>query len=198
MKLKYYLRGIGIGVVVTTIIFMISMSIHKNELQSQNVAEKATESKTVAEYESESNQMKDTASTDTQKDTISADTQKDTAATEKKESDSKQIANKDNASTKKATDAKKKEATPKRDETVKSDAKHSEKKVRIEISGGEYSDVICRKLKEEGLIDDADAYNKFLVENEYDNFILPGVYEIPMDSTYEEIAVLLTTKVDGD
>lgn len=189
MKLKYYLRGIGIGVVVTTIIFMISMSIHKNELQSQNVAEKTTESKTVAEYESESSQMKDTAA---------ADTQQDTAATEKKESDSEQIANKDNASTKKATAVKKKEATPKQDETVKSDTKHSDKKVRIEISGGEYSDVICRKLKEEGLIDDADAYNKFLVENEYDNFILPGVYEIPMDSTYEEIAVLLTTKVDGD
>lgn len=198
MKLKYYLRGIGIGVVVTTIIFMISISIHKNELQSQNVAEKATESKTVAEYESESSQMKDTAATDTQKDTAVTDTQRDTTATEKKESDSKQITDKDNASTKKVTDEKKEHSTQKRKEAVKSDTKNSDKKVRIEISGGEYSDVICRKLKKEGLIDDADAYNKFLVENEYDNFILPGVYEIPMDSTYEEIAVLLTTKVDGD
>ena len=45
------------------------------------------------------------------------------------------------------------------------------------------------------LIDDAASFNKFLVEEDYDNYINPGVYDIPKNATYEEIAVLLTTKV---
>ena len=32
MKLKYYLRGIGIGIIMTTIILMIAFSIHKQQL----------------------------------------------------------------------------------------------------------------------------------------------------------------------
>ena len=52
MRLKYYLRGAGIGITVTTILFMILISMHKNDgaqgsgvpLQSQD-----TESKTVTQ-----------------------------------------------------------------------------------------------------------------------------------------------------
>ena len=31
MKLKYYLRGIGIGMIVTTIILMIAFAVHKEQ-----------------------------------------------------------------------------------------------------------------------------------------------------------------------
>ncbi len=71
-----------------------------------------------------------------------------------------------------------------------------QEKIRVEISGGQYSDVVCKKLEEAGLVDNAKAFNDFLVQKDYDNSILPGVYEIPKGATYEEIAVLLTTKVE--
>lgn len=91
-------------------------------------------------------------------------------------------------------------------ETKSSEEKTSEKntpaaateKVRFEVGGGEYSDVICKRLLQAGLIDDADAFNKFLIQKDYDNLILPGVYDIPKGATYEEIAALLTTKVEGE
>ena len=49
MKLKYYLRGIGVGVVITTILFMIIIPLHKNDAKSQDAAKQNTESKTVAD-----------------------------------------------------------------------------------------------------------------------------------------------------
>ena len=51
VKLKYYLRGIGIGVFVTTVIFMISISLHKNDTEPQNSAAENDKSTTVSEAE---------------------------------------------------------------------------------------------------------------------------------------------------
>ena len=51
MRLKYYLRGIGVGVVITTLLFVILLSFNKNDGEQKNTAIEDTESKTVAEYE---------------------------------------------------------------------------------------------------------------------------------------------------
>ncbi len=56
--------------------------------------------------------------------------------------------------------------------------------------------MICKKLQQANLIDSAEEFNKFLIANDYDNLILPGVYAIPKGATYEEIAKLLTTKIE--
>ena len=66
--------------------------------------------------------------------------------------------------------------------------------MHFEVKGGEYSDIVCRKLKEAGLIDDAASFNAFLVKKDYDNAILPGIYDIPKGATYEQIAAILTNK----
>ena len=34
MKLKYYLRGLGIGILITTIIFMIFIRVDKNHIMT--------------------------------------------------------------------------------------------------------------------------------------------------------------------
>ena len=51
MRLKYYLRGIGVGVVITTFLFMIIISFNQYNDKPQNKAIRDTESKTVADYE---------------------------------------------------------------------------------------------------------------------------------------------------
>jgi len=51
VRLKYYLRGIGVGVVITTLLFVILLSFNKNDGEQKNTAIEDTESKTVAEYE---------------------------------------------------------------------------------------------------------------------------------------------------
>jgi len=224
VRLKYYLRGVGIGIVVTTIIFMISISLHKNDTEPQNSAAENDKSTTVSEAE-ENTQKADAAGTETESadtgktdlaDTQAADKadadkpdknesdvkQPDASKTDEDNSDEKKPSEdtaKDNTasgqqSSDKETESKKKN-TEKKNTEKKSTEKNTEK-VRFEIKGGEYSDTVCQKLKAAGLIDDAKAFNEFLVQKDYDNGILPGIYDIPKDATYEEIAALLTTKVE--
>lgn len=191
MRLKYYLRGIGVGIVITTFLFMILLSFNKNNEEQLNTVIGDTESKTVAEYENgESNQADITKPEETPQpnpDVLPEETPQpnpDVLPVEEPQPEEPQQPNSDVLP----------EETPQPEEPNPAD---SSEKVRFVISGGEYSDVICRKLKEAGLIDDAEAYNKFLVEEDYDNYINPGVYDIPKNATYEEIAVLLTTKVEN-
>ena len=191
MRLKYYLRGIGVGIVITTFLFMILLSFNKNNEEQLNTVIGDTESKTVAEYENgESNQADITKPEETPQpnpDVLPEETPQpnpDVLPVEEPQPEEPQQPNSDVLP----------EETPQPEEPNPAD---SSEKVRFVISGGEYSDVICRELKEAGLIDDAEAYNKFLVEEDYDNYINPGVYDIPKNATYEEIAVLLTTKVEN-
>ena len=192
MKFKYYLRGIGIGVVVTTVIFMILISIHKNEERMDSASKNNMESKTVAAAEDDTEKKAQSDATPSKQ--ISKedkDVEKDTRPKEntkpKEDAKPKADTGKDQN-----TETETQQTETEEDETEN----ESSDKVRFEISGGEFSDVICRKLQEEGLISDAKEFNRFLIEKDYDNSILPGIYDIPKDATYEEIAVLLTSKVE--
>jgi hypothetical protein len=203
VKLKYYLRGMGIGIMITTLILIIAFSIHKNDTVQQEEPKQEAASKTVAEAQNSTQIPMDTE-TETepateQNNAEQTDTQKTTEKQKENETSVVSASTEEKASEEKTTEQK-------TSETKSSEEKISEKntpaaateKVRFEVGGGEYSDVICKRLLQAGLIDDADAFNKFLIQKDYDNLILPGVYDIPKGATYEEIAALLTTKVESE
>lgn len=66
MKLKYYLRGLGIGIIVTTIILMISFSQRDNDVSDDYVIERAKELGMVMPEEDDT---RDTAQQNGQEDT---------------------------------------------------------------------------------------------------------------------------------
>ncbi|MCI8635691.1 MAG: endolytic transglycosylase MltG [Eubacterium sp.] len=207
MKLKYYLRGMGIGIVITTLLFMIFISIHKNDGTGQSVGEpqQNTESKTVAQLQEstqealvetetaqpvlEKNQKPSDVSGQKDKNTETNLAPDKTAPADTAKGEKPETPETPKPEKKPEPESETQPQPPKQQEPQK------EEKVRIEISGGQYSDTVCKKLAEAGLVDDAKAFNDYLVQKDYDNSILPGVYEIPKGATYEEIAVLLTTKV---
>lgn len=210
MKLKYYLRGIGIGVFITTMIFMISISIHKNDFNQENIRQQETDAKTVAQAETETAQASQDAAGNTETKAAGAANTDTEAANKNKTGTGTDAAETDKAGT--GTDAAKTDKAGTGTDTAKktgaSEAGAAEKKgqssgkteekVRFEIGGGEYSDVTCRRLQEAGIIDDAETFNKYLIQKDYDNLILPGVYDIPKGADYDEIAALLTTKVEEE
>lgn len=199
MKLKYYLRGIGIGVVVTTLIFMVSIALHKNEENPKTPAEDK-KSATVADM------METETESETESESTQEEKQSDAKVPEQKSTEVKKPETK--GSETKVPEEKSSEAKPadKKEENkntvpndkTNADSSDSGGKVRFEIGGGEYSDVICKKLQQANLVDSAEEFNKFLIANDYDNLILPGVYAIPKGASYEEIAKLLTTKIEED
>lgn len=199
MKLKYYLRGIGIGVVVTTLIFMVSIALHKNEADNTPAEDK--KNATVADMLETESELESEASQEENQPLAQKPEQKSTEVNKPETKSSETNVPEEKSSEAKPADKKEEDAKDDKKEDDNpadkpSDSSLDTGKVRFEIGGGEYSDVICKKLQQANLIDSAEEFNKFLIANDYDNLILPGVYAIPKGATYEEIAKLLTTKIE--
>lgn len=82
---------------------------------------------------------------------------------------------------------------PSPDATSVTDEKKREDQVAtITVTAGMASENVAVKLKEAGLINDSDKFNKFLVENGYASFIRIGTFRIPSGAGFEKIAKILT------
>lgn len=180
---------------MTTLIFAVSIAIHSHDNDVRQTEQQ--ESKTVAELQTEQEQNTERIPADTQE---TADTeqsvQTETAASEEPQTPEPDTSEPEPSQTtdentntntvSAADDATDHSSTDSQEQTTET--------VHFEIKGGEYSDSICRRLQKDGLIDDAGAFNKYLIGKKYDNLILPGSYDIPKGATYDEIAALLTRK----
>lgn len=189
MKLKYYLRGMGVGMIVTTVILMIVFSLHKNETLTDD--EIRTRARALGMVEADaaggSEKLSDPSEdeqTDPPQDDLTDTTPESKPADTKTQPDS-------------TSDAKEKTQTQ-QDKTSASEAAKPEtetvEQVELSIVGGEYSDDVCKKLKRAGVIKDADDFNKYLSEGGYDSLIQPGTYIIPKDADYDTIIRLITEK----
>lgn len=192
MKLKYYLRGLGIGILVTTIIFIIGMKVNQDELMSdKEIMARAkelgmvmgeNETKTLDELE----KKEETEQEEKSKEEIKEEP-KDQKQDEDVKADKQQ--EKEDSSTEPKTEKQSDESKKNQTEVVK--------QVEINIFPGEYSRTISQKLLDAGVIADQAEFNKFITENDYDNLIQPGTFNIPEGSSYEEIAKILTTKQEN-
>lgn len=168
MKFKYYLRGVGIGIIFSTIILSIAFARFRPTLSAEEIRKEAYKLGMV----DESNQ--------TDEDEANEEISKTDGGDKNLKEDDNSEANMD---------------TPdESNEDVEDDKK--ENKIKITIKGGEYSDVVSEHLKEAGLIKDAEKYNRWLMKNGYDSKIQPGVYSIKKGSSYKEIAEIITEHED--
>lgn len=196
MKLKYYLRGIGIGLIVTTVVMMIAFMIHKDQLLSDDeIRERAAELGMVMPDEIGG---RDTlSSNNAQPETLDADPAESEDAS--KEDSKAQDAVSDEESEQQDTDQKN---SDKKNQTENDDAGNDKpepevtEQVELSIVGGEYSDIVSEKLRKAGLIEDAEDFNKYLAAGGYDNLIQPGTYTIPVGADYDTIIQIITEKND--
>ncbi len=188
MRLKYYLRGLGIGIIGAAIILAISFSVmNKDKASVENETEVAAEAAETSEAETEtpdnndSGKLSDLAAKEESKEDVSA-------GSEAEETDSKEPVIEDEVTEDAADEV---EETPA--ETALPKIEEVEK-FEIMVAPGEYSDTICKKLERAGIIDDATEFNTYLNKNKYDNKLQPGVFIVEKGLSYEELAVILTTK----
>lgn len=218
MKLKYYLRGIGIGIMMATVILMIAFAVHKEQpLSDDEIRARAKElGMVMAEDISNSDKLSDNkadhetdGSTDVTSDAsenmtdgeVKGKQPENTKETSEKTKDDTQTADASEKSDKNVSDqAEKSDKTDKSDKSEKEQSNQEEpqteviEQVEITIVGGEYSDAVCKKLKKAGVIDDVDAFNKYLSKKGYDNLIQPGTYVVPLGADYATVAKLITDK----
>lgn len=62
----------------------------------------------------------------------------------------------------------------------------------VTIPGGVSSETASSHLAQAGVVDDAIAFNSFLIRNGYDRYIQSGTKQIPRGASYDEVARIIT------
>lgn len=181
MKRKYFVRGLGVGILFGALImFAAYMTSGKNRMSDEDVIKRAQELGMVkqSEYVLES----DVTSQETTTEEITTEATTEKATTEAPTTTEKAT------TTEKTTTEK---ATTEASTTEKAD---TSTQTTVTISSGMSSEAIASALANAGLVDDASKFNSFLVANGYDMKLETGNFSLETGMSYEEIAKILTTK----
>ena len=211
MKLKYYLRGAGIGIIIAVLILVIGGSNNKSmsdgeimrramelgmtkiddsakvkDYQSSSAAESsaAQESSSAAERASSSAAESSTAASSTM---ASSTTASSTTASSSASSSVSSSATSSTAATSQST-ASSSASSGNYSYSTSGDT------VTIMISTGMLSDKVADMLQSAGVIEDSKDFNKYLIANKYDTQILKGNVTVKKGASYAEIAKLLISK----
>lgn len=175
MKLKYYLRGLGTGIFVSTLILSIAFEVRMSKMDTLN--------RSMPEEES-SIQTESVTSADT-KDTEKSTTEKTTTEEDTRESTTQEVTTKEEEI---ETTSEKWNVT----ETEISTLNPSSAEVTIDIYSGMSSNKVAARLEELGVIEDAEDFNEYIYENHVENRIRTGKFDISQDATYEDIVSIIT------
>lgn len=177
MKLKYYLRGIGIGVIVATLIMTVSSVIHNNNLSDEVIIKEAQKLGMIM--------PEDTEDSDSLWGSDTEETQKeDEVSSENVESDTT-VLNEDTESSQETEDSQQPEDSQQAgDESV----------ALITITDSDAARHVSEKLQAAGLIEDPVDFRNYLADKGYATDIISGTFEIKKGSTYEDICDIIIKK----
>lgn len=192
MRLKYYLRGLGLGIIFAVIIMMIGFHDNKQSMSDTEIIEKAktlgmVEAKNISgtvadEYNSEktdssaANSDASFQKTETEQDSQMQDSQ--TAQEDTQQEDTQQ------EDTQPAADAKQETVEPQ-------DAVAT---YTISVTSQDTCRTIAEKLKALNLVDDAEQFRIYMGQKGADHFIADGEHVIPQGASYDDIITILTQK----
>lgn len=199
MKFKYYLRGIGIGIIFASIVLLSAYrGKFSGRITDEEVIARAKQLGMV-EANDPINKLittEATTETSTQEATEEVVTTSETtteATTEKSKKKKKKTEESTNETTTEVTTETTTEVTT---ESTTEAKKEDEKEVSITVERGSSSYPVCQKLQEAGIIDDAAKFDDYLVEHGYANRISVGTHKVKKGMDYKTIADLISDPVD--
>lgn len=170
MKLKYYLRGLGIGILVTAAILTIVYHT-KGSMSDSQIKKRAEQLGMVMASTEEDTLFAQTTQADTTiEETGTISVEETTTVVETTEAVTE-------APTEKPTEA---PTEPAAAEAV------------LTISPGMYSESVSAELVRLGIITNQKEFNSYLVNNGYAERIQTGDFKIKADMSYDEIARIIT------
>lgn len=170
MKLKYYLRGLGIGILVTAAILTIVYHTKGSMSDSQIMKRAAQLGMVMASTEEDTLFAQTTQVNTTIEETGTISVEETTTVVETTEAVTE-------APTEKPTEA---PTEPAAAEAV------------LTISPGMYSESVSAELVRLGIITNQKEFNSYLVNNGYAERIQTGDFKIKADMSYDEIARIIT------
>ena len=221
MKLKYYLRGLGIGMAVTALILGISFSGRQGQeaqtLTDEQIRERASELGMVDSSELTLAALQNSAQPQTtmepevtEEPKLTADPETTTepeataeletttepkATTEPETMTDPEATVEPETMTEPETTAEPKMTTePEATEELELTTAPEQSQTTITIKKGSDSGSVSRMFYEAGLVENAKAFDNYLCNNGYSRSINPGTYEIAPGTSEEEIAKIITGK----
>lgn len=206
MKLKYYLRGLGIGMIVTALILGISFSNRQDQtsqiMTDDQIRERAAELGMV-----DSSELTLAALQNSEKQPTEGTPEETTQTQEQNniEAEPETTVPAETQATLEPETTQEPEATaePEPEKTAGpettaepevTEAPQRTQTASITIQRGDDSGSASRRLYEAGLVENAKAFDNYLCNNGYSRSINPGTYEIAPGTSEEEIAKIITGK----
>ena len=191
MKLKYYLRGLGIGILVTAVIMGVTQGSRKETLSDREIRERAAALGMVEP----GNSLADLEAAETPAATEIPEATETPAATEAPAATETPAATEAPAATETPAATEASAATETPEMTVRPTQKPAEEEegssYTFEIQAGDSSYQVAYRLQQAGLVADARDFDNYLCSKEYDRKLKTGSYEIPETATEEEISEIL-------
>lgn len=188
MKLKYYMRGVGVGIIFTTLLFLGVILPNKTKMSEEEIR---SEAKKLGMVESlEEDNLASLIGGSQVTNTPSASPVADPTSLPNKVSEEK------DAQEEKITVTASPAPTPTPTQMLEKpvSASNKKKKIKLVIETGMSSEIVAEQAEEKGLVKDAKLLNQYLFENDYSDYILVGTFRISEDSSYEEIGNIITGK----
>ncbi|HBA68256.1 MAG TPA: hypothetical protein DCZ40_02735 [Lachnospiraceae bacterium] len=218
MNLKYYLRGLGLGIVMTAVIMGITAPDKERNLTDEEIVEKAKdlgmiEDSELAEYleeakaETEERVRNEIAAANAAMEMErlakeenageggeTAVQEPEPGAQPKPEGEEEQEATQEGIMESRQSAAKEQDALPDNRDGEEETEKEEEvpEPVSFIVKKGETPYSIGQRLEEEGLLPEDANFDRFLVDNGYDTKVVAAEYEIPEGADMEMIALIIT------
>lgn len=213
MNLKYYLRGLGIGIIVTAVIMGIAAGGKKVELSNEEIKERAralgmVEENTVLADAAANLQTELNKENEEEPEAIPTNSPEPTAeptpsASIEPSATPSPLKTSEPSATPMPVKTSEPTAAPTPSAVSEPTAVPTEKPVQadggeenagtvtIQISSGDGSLTVSRKLEQAGLVASAADFDLYLCQNGYDKRLNVGTFEIPANADQEQMARIL-------
>ena len=221
MRLKYFLRGVGIGILVTTIILTathaserrmsdsevidraieLGMSFSASHSGQQSSTEESSPEESSAGQENSGDDVTDDLQHESETETEMG-SQSPSETVSELAGDGEALPGKESeAVTGMTTQATTETAETTTELTTENEndgsaagVMNNEVTCTISITKGMSSRTVCDMLKQNGIIEDAADFDRYLIKTGYDDMIRVGEVEVNSVMTYEELTALLYKK----
>ena len=195
MKLKYYLRGLGIGIFVTALIMTMASS-NKGAMTDEEVIQRATELGMVTSSKTLISQQQEESLAETEKpveatqeptaepveQTLAPSVEEPTAAPQESSAEVQEP---------EPTEAPTEEPVEESEEEPV-DTPQPGEAVTLTVYSGEHSATVAKRMEELGLVEDYLDFDDYLCDNGYSRSVNSGIYKIKPGLSYEELAKIIT------
>jgi gas vesicle protein len=195
MRLKYFLRGLGVGIIFAAIVCLTAYKENTGqELTDAQIIERAKELGMVEEETTVDQLMKEREEKSTseeaasQSDTTEEITEEITEETTTEQSDSQEtdtVSEEDQETTAASTEA-----------TTQETDTSSNAGMSVTVEWGTSSYTVCAQLATLGVITDATEFDDYLMEYGYADRIRVGTHPVRMGMTYQELAEAITDSLE--